>query len=106
MTCIFNRIKTENPGDVGQLHHFFTSYYNGIERKFNSNLESLKDDLKDHALTLFENTQNPKKHHSIGGGSKLKEKGTRYQKVTVKHNRINKKRNTKNKKSRARRQKN
>jgi len=106
MECVYDRIKTENPGDDKKLQGFFTSYYFGIERKFNSNLESLKGDLKDHALTLFEKTRNPKKQRTIDGGSKRKGKGTRYQKVTVKHKRINKKRNTKNKKSRARRQKN
>lgn len=95
MTCIFNRIETDNPGDVGQLHDFFTSYYNGIDRKFNSNLESLKGYLKDHALTLFEKTKKSKKHHSIGGGSKRKR--NRNRKVTIKHKRINKKRSIKNK---------
>lgn len=111
MTCIFKRIETEHPSDVKQLHDFFTSYYFGIDRKFISNLESLnleslKGDLKDNALSLFDQIKKSSEHPSIGGGSKRKGKGTRYQKVTVKHKRINKKRNTKNKKSRARRQKN
>lgn len=93
MECVYDQICIDNPGDVDKVDSFFTSYYAGIDRKFNSNLESLKGDLKDHALTLFEKTKKSKKHHSIGGGSKR----NRNRKVTIKHKRINKKRSIKNK---------
>jgi hypothetical protein len=103
MTCIFEQIETENPGDVDKLHSFFTSYYTGIDKKFDSRLESVKDGLKEHALSLFEKTQpstQPSKKGRIGvggGGDGSKRKRNRNIKVTIKHKRINKKQSIKNK---------
>jgi hypothetical protein len=103
MDCIYEQIRTANPGNDDKLHSFFTAYYTGIDKKFDSRLESVKDYLKEHALSLFEKTQpstQPSKKFRINGGGGVggsKRKRNRNRKVTIKHKRINKKRSIKNK---------
>jgi hypothetical protein len=105
MDCIYEQIQTANPGNVDKLNHFFTSYYTGIDKKFDSRLESVKGGLKEHALSLFAKTEQstqPSKRVRIGrggcgGGGGSKRKRNRNIKVTIKHKRINKKRSIKNK---------